>query len=722
MNTNPNPTGDARTMTAHEFFDRVLPQTGQYMAFELPSRKHHVFHTTAELAGCVGASNAFGVYHACGAYRSDLSREDLSREAKNVQALRSFWLDLDCGPTKDYPDQRSAIAALKSFCRAAKLPRPMVLDSGGGLHVYWPLTADVGPEDWKPVAAALKALCESHGLHADRNCTADAARILRPPGTLNRKYHPPREVRVVRDAEPVEFAAFKAAIEAVRPADTPPAIAQVNRNSAQIINLHGLTLDTNRRMIGEAADWPPTSENVARIRGYLDAVPADVGYDEWRDCVWAVASLDWGDAGRDLVEEWSRQSRKHWEDGGDEAGTMIRQLMDSFDPTRGITVGTLVHHARRHGYTEASRAVGSVAATGSTAEAPGKPHTGITFNLLTPDELESLPPLRFVVAGVLPETGLAAIYGPPGSGKTFLALDLAARIANGDDKWFGRHVRQRPVIYLALEGGRGLMSRCAAWKHTNGPLSPDFRTVLNPLFLNDARYVNALISALVATYGSDSGAVVFIDTLSKAVPGADENSAQEMGNALHSAELIARAVGGLVVLVHHSGKDGQRGLRGSSVLEGNIDAIVRVQREAGAKQRRWSIAKMKDGPDDASGGFDLDVVPLGTGEDGVPLTSCAVRPVQGLEAFKAAAPRGKHQTAVLEALRGHDGAGDGWARAELEEIAKDTLSKDVQSKYRADRAGKAVESLIGGGHLAEDDGVFHLPDHHPGSAPPAPPI
>lgn len=724
MQYNPNPTGDARTMTALEFFDRVLPQTGHYMAFELPDRKHHVFSSKAEFADFVDASSAFGVYHACASFRPG----EAGRAAENVQAVRAFWLDLDCGKDKvahkkGYGTQAAALAALRAFCKDVGLPRPLLVDSGGGIHAYWPLTEDVAPEDWKPVASALKALCGWHGLLADRNCTADAARILRPPGTLNRKYSPPREVHVLGDAKPLDFASFKdaveAAVEVARPGDT---VSAITKPSAEIIKLHGLTLDTNRRMIGEAADWPATPENITRIGSYLNAVPADADYDIWRDCVWAVASLDWGDTGRDLIERWSRQSVAHWADGGHAAGAMISQLMDSFDPARGITVGTLIHHARQHGYAEASEAVGAEGAPSGVTQTLTKPHTGITFNLLTPDELEALPPLRFVVAGVLPETGLAAIYGPPASGKTFLALDLAARIAGGEAQWFGRRVRKRPVVYLALEGGRGLMSRCAAWKRTNGPLSPDFRTVLDPLFLNDSRYVDALISALVATYGSDSGAVVFIDTLSKAVPGSDENSAQEIGNALHSAELIARAVNGLAVLVHHSGKDGQRGMRGSSVLEGNIDAIIKVSREAGGTHRRWSIAKMKDAADDATGAFDLDVVPLGTGEDGVPLTSCAVRPVQGLEAFKAAAPRGKHQTAVLEALRGHDGAGDGWTRAELEDLAKDALSKDVAPNYRADRAGKAVTGLIGGGHLVEDDGVFRLPHHPTGSAPPAPPL
>lgn len=691
-------------MTVREFFDRVLPQQGKFLVFEQPRKCHHVFEDKTQLAKFVDEYDGGQIFHACGSYSSGKSRK-----AENVQAMGSFFLDLDCGPGKDYPDQESAARALMGFCKAAKLPMPMVLNSGGGLHVYWPLTADVNPDEWKPVAAALKALCAAHGLLADRNCTTDSARVLRPPGTLNRKYSPPRYVSVLRDAEPVVFLDFKAAVEAAQPS-TVPTTPEINWNSAQIIELRKVTRDTTRRLIGEVADWPATSENIARVRRYLEAVPADATYDVWRDCAWAVASLDWGQIGEGLIEDWSRGSPEHWQDGGEKARGAIQTLLNDFDPSRGITIGTLIHHARQHGYTEAN---GSCEPNVNTSESKN-PQTGISFNLLTPDELDALPPLRFVVQGVLPETGLAAIYGPPASGKTFLALDLAAHIASGENSWFGRRVFKRPVVYLALEGGRGLKNRCAAWKQANGEtLSPDFLTVVDPLFLNDTRYVNALIAELVTRCGADCGAVIFIDTLSKAIPGADENSAQEIGNALHSAELIARSVNGLVVIVHHSGKDSQRGLRGSSVLEGNIDTTIKVSRDPARSHRSWSIGKMKDGPDDATGAFDLDVVPLGKDEDGTDITSCAVRPIQVLGTLKRTEPRGKHQSTVLAALRDHEGSASGWSKGELERLAKDALAKNVQSKHRAARAKDVVEALINGGHLIENDGLYHTPDHPP---------
>ena len=117
-----------------------------------------------------------------------------SREATNVKQLRAFYLDLDCGPTKEYASQSEALRSLQRFCKQAKLPRPTLINSGRGIHVYWRLTTPVSRETWQPIAERLKALCRKHGLHADPVVTADAARVLRIPGTHNHKDEPPTEI------------------------------------------------------------------------------------------------------------------------------------------------------------------------------------------------------------------------------------------------------------------------------------------------------------------------------------------------------------------------------------------------------------------------------------------------------------------------------------------------------------------------------------------------
>ena len=92
--------------------------------------------------------------------------------------------------------QADAAVALKQFVRATGLPLPTIVNSGGGLHVYWPLTEDVPAQDWVEHARKLKALCRTHNLGADPAITADAARILRVPGTQNYKEPAPLSVQI----------------------------------------------------------------------------------------------------------------------------------------------------------------------------------------------------------------------------------------------------------------------------------------------------------------------------------------------------------------------------------------------------------------------------------------------------------------------------------------------------------------------------------------------
>ena len=81
-----------------------------------------------------------------------------SRKADNVRGMKSFFLDLDCGEGKEFPDQETAIVELRAFCKRHKLPNPTLVNSGRGVHVYWILSELVCKDDWLPVAERLKQL------------------------------------------------------------------------------------------------------------------------------------------------------------------------------------------------------------------------------------------------------------------------------------------------------------------------------------------------------------------------------------------------------------------------------------------------------------------------------------------------------------------------------------------------------------------------------------
>jgi len=270
------------------------------------------------------------------------------------------------------------------------------------------------------------------------------------------------------------------------------------------------------------------------------------------------------------------------------------------------------------------------------------------FRLLAPFELAALPPVRWRVRGVLPEEGIAALYGPSGSGKSFLALDLLAAVAAGRP-WFGRRVKPAPVLYVALEGEVGISQRIQAHQDKHGPLAAGFRFLLQALDIRKPADRADLVAA--ARAAGCVGGVMAIDTLNRAAPGADENDSAAMGEIIAATKALQAELGGLVLLVHHTGKDASKGLRGHSSLHAALDAAVEVSRSD--DRREWTTAKSKDGSDDQGNPFRLEVVEIGTDEDGEEITSCYVVPEENAAdaVRRALPPKSGNQRTILDALR-----------------------------------------------------------------------
>ena len=143
------------------------------------------------------------------------------RTADNAQAFRGFWLDLDVarpGDGKDpahvYPDRTTALRWLNSFTAASGLPQAnMVVNSGYGWHVYWVLDEPLTKHEWKPYAETLKSMMIANGYIGDLQRVADAASILRPPGTFNVKGGQKAEVKVAGAKADIPKATMLAAIQ-----------------------------------------------------------------------------------------------------------------------------------------------------------------------------------------------------------------------------------------------------------------------------------------------------------------------------------------------------------------------------------------------------------------------------------------------------------------------------------------------------------------------------
>lgn len=137
-------------------------------------------------------------------------RDDSSRKVVNIETMKALYLDIDCGPAKDYPDKDTGAVALRAFCKELKLPMPTIVDSGRGLHVYWPLNNSVSYKMWHPVARSLKAACVALDLRVDPTATADGARVLRVPGTHNHKQAPALDVQILHVGKSVYIEELRA--------------------------------------------------------------------------------------------------------------------------------------------------------------------------------------------------------------------------------------------------------------------------------------------------------------------------------------------------------------------------------------------------------------------------------------------------------------------------------------------------------------------------------
>jgi hypothetical protein len=255
-----------------------------------------------------------------------------------------------------------------------------------------------------------------------------------------------------------------------------------------------------------------------------------------------------------------------------------------------------------------------------------------------------LPQVRWRLKGVFPYEGLAALYGPSTSGKSFLGFDLGVAISQGVN-WFGIRTTKSTVVYVALEGESGFKNRVAAWELENGRSLPsDMFMVMQPFDITKPENVNELAATV------PHGSVVIVDTLNRAAPTSDENSSKEMGEILQACKRLQGLIGGLVILVHHTGKDTTKGARGHSSFFAALDGAIEVEKSN--DKRSWSIAKAKDGQDGKCFPFNLKIHNLGQDSDGDEITRCTIE--QALpNIFVKPPPKGARQQAALKSLKVH---------------------------------------------------------------------
>jgi hypothetical protein len=346
--------------------------------------------------------------------------------------------------------------------------------------------------------------------------------------------------------------------------------------------------------------------------------------------------------------------------------------------------------------------------------------------------------VRWLIDGLLPAGGYCALYGRPGSYKSFGALYLAGMIAAGRDA-FGRSTAQGSVIYIAGEGGAGLKRRWDALRiHHDLPDDLPLGFVRAQLDLRSGVSDMADLVEAINTR-SLTPSLIVIDTLARAFGGGDENSAEDMSAFINVTNSLRSAYDEhtTILIVHHSGKADAAGMRGSSALLGAVDTEFQMRKINGSEARLGSIqiTKQKDGEDQHELGYSLIKVlvdPLDPTE-----TSLAIEPSpDGERPSQSLRPRRRPGddlalAALTQALADH-----GWRSTNpmlpLNAIVvtdhhwrseyyarRPTSSEDVsKSREAAKRAfGRSRDRLIELGEVGHREDMHWLisgePDHSP---------
>lgn len=178
-------------MNALDFFELVLPSTGKYCIAGIHQTTGKIRQTFVDtLEEAVKAVDQVKNEDFVNCYFGLAGFTEAKRTGQSAHSLNSFFVDLDTkdvGGIKGYVSKEDAVQSLQIFCKVMGFPRPVVVDSGGGLHAYWPFVDAVPTAEWKEYALKFKQLCYFHHLNTDPTVPADPARILRVPGTIHQK-------------------------------------------------------------------------------------------------------------------------------------------------------------------------------------------------------------------------------------------------------------------------------------------------------------------------------------------------------------------------------------------------------------------------------------------------------------------------------------------------------------------------------------------------------
>ena len=279
-------------------------------------------------------------------------------------------------------------------------------------------------------------------------------------------------------------------------------------------------------------------------------------------------------------------------------------------------------------------------------------------------------PVEWLVESIIPKKAFVALYAPPASWKSFIALDLAEAIATGRD-WMGYKIPKKgAVLFISGEGYGGMGARVSACKIQNqSPNGANLYIIRAQLNLRSSpedftELLNA-INDLIAEIGEPIELII-LDTLMRMAGGEfNESSSEDMGGFITQTGKLQEIFECALLVIHHTGKDISKGLRGHSSLLGGCDTVLEIQRQDSVINSAdtsvignaiLKVSKQKDGADSIEVGIEVVLVEIGTSTLGFEITtSLAIRHNQDIaggnsKAGKNNAGFGQNQRLEMDSL------------------------------------------------------------------------
>jgi hypothetical protein len=357
------------------------------------------------------------------------------------------------------------------------------------------------------------------------------------------------------------------------------------------------------------------------------------------------------------------------------------------------------------------------------ARAGDVPALDLAAEILTVSGLAELELVRPLIAGFIPRAQLADLNGPPGSGKTMMAVSMAASVASGK-RWCGHAVGERAVVlYIAAEGAAGIRARLLAWCEVNDvdPESIEDTFIIAPRAVQmgddgHMEQVRKLVKKLNA-------ALVVFDTRARCTVGVEENSATDHGRVISRSDDINQQTGAAVLVVHHTAAGSDRA-RGTTAWDGGVWSSLLLARVGGKRSKSRKIeltcVKHKDWPDKCTHPFKLvehtvseALMPGATARQRSTLVLTGIDPMFAEDDADVAQNISETHAEIL-ALTSELGGGEGLTRADIVKFALERGLGSRSGVYTAITAltdkGKKLVKVPGTQRLAARELIDGVPD------------